>query len=110
MPVRGSGLAHAVPSTTLSPIRTMQEPCACLAKWPVSNRRILPPASSTLASCFIRKIPLSQEDGFASGEMVVNRAKAAAYTSTAARERSISDWAAQLLADAEFLNNVFVSL
>src|SRR5207248_6615234 len=43
-------------------------------------------------------------------EIVKNRAKAAAYTSAAARERSISDWAAQLLADAEFLNDVFVTL
>jgi hypothetical protein len=41
---------------------------------------------------------------------LVNRAKAAAYTSAAARERSSSDWAAQLLADAEFLNDVFVTL
>jgi hypothetical protein len=39
-----------------------------------------------------------------------NRAKAAAYTSATARERSSSDWAAQLLADAEFLNDVFVTL
>src|SRR4051812_39393542 len=43
-------------------------------------------------------------------EIVKNRAKAAAYTSAAARERSISDWASQLLADTEFLNDVFVTL
>ena len=43
-------------------------------------------------------------------EIAKNRAKAAAYTSAAARERSISDWASQLLADAEFLNDVFVTL
>jgi len=42
--------------------------------------------------------------------MVRYRAKAAAYTSAAARERSISDWARLLLADAEFLNDVFVTL
>ena len=48
MPSRGSGLAVAVASTTLSPMRTTAAPCACLASFPVSNESCLPPASSTV--------------------------------------------------------------
>src|SRR6266576_1872997 len=50
MPSRGSGFETAVASTTLSPMRTTPEPCACLASLPVSNLRFLPPESSTLIS------------------------------------------------------------
>src|SRR5579864_4182385 len=53
MPSRGSGLATAVASTTLSPMRTTTEPWACLANFPVSNARLLPPVSCTDTSCFI---------------------------------------------------------
>src|SRR6266852_3393856 len=53
MPSRGSGLAVAVARTTLSPMRTTTEPCACLASFPVSNEICLPPASSTETSCFM---------------------------------------------------------
>src|SRR5258708_36961562 len=50
MPSRGSGLAVAVASTTLSPRRTTAEPCACLANFPVSNVIFLPPARLTSTS------------------------------------------------------------
>src|ERR1700726_1462308 len=53
MPSRGSGLAVAVARTTLSPMRTTTEPCACLANFPVSNEMVLPPANSTDTSCFM---------------------------------------------------------
>src|ERR1700731_3067876 len=53
MPSRGSGLAVAVARTTLSPIRTTTEPCACLANLPVSKEMVLPAASSTDTSCFM---------------------------------------------------------
>src|ERR1017187_6653470 len=53
MPSRGSGLGQAVARTTLSPMRTMQEPCACFASFPVSKWMDLPPCSSTVTSCFI---------------------------------------------------------
>src|SRR5271156_393569 len=48
MPSRGSALAVAVASTTLSPWRTTAEPWACLANFPVSNESCLPPARSTV--------------------------------------------------------------
>ena len=53
MPSRGSGLATAVARTTFSPMRTTTEPWACLANFPVSNERLLPPVSSTDTSCFM---------------------------------------------------------
>src|SRR5712692_6779029 len=56
MPSRGSALAVAVASTTLSPSRTTAAPWACLANFPVSNEICLPPARSTvtlLASGFM---------------------------------------------------------
>src|SRR3954469_24989795 len=53
MPSRASALAQAVPSTTLSPMRTTHATCACFARCPVSNCRDLPPASSTEAVCFM---------------------------------------------------------
>src|SRR3974390_870566 len=58
MPSRGSGLAVAVARTTFSPLRTTAEPWACLASFPVSNERFLPPASATegyVGSGFIDK-------------------------------------------------------
>ena len=36
-----------------SPMRTMQEPCACLANFPVSKRMDLPPCSSTVTSVLL---------------------------------------------------------
>src|SRR5271156_292635 len=48
MPSRGSGLAVAVASTTLSPERTTAEPWACLASFPVSNESCFPPTRSTV--------------------------------------------------------------
>src|SRR5437660_7946144 len=48
MPSRGSGLAVAVASTTLSWRRTTADPCACLANFPVSKVSCLPPARSTV--------------------------------------------------------------
>src|SRR5690349_18530236 len=53
MPSRGSGLATAVARTTLSPMRTTTEPWACLANFPVSKDRLLPPLNTTDTSCFI---------------------------------------------------------
>src|ERR1019366_3209037 len=53
MPSRGSGLAQAVARMTFSPMRTMQEPWACFASFPVSKWMDLPPCSSTVTSCFI---------------------------------------------------------
>src|SRR5436305_15343002 len=53
MPSRGSGLATAVVSTTLSPMRITAEPWACLAIFPVSMEMDLPPASWTVVSCFM---------------------------------------------------------
>src|SRR5208282_2135449 len=47
MPSRGSGLAVAVASTTLSPKRTTAAPWACLASFPVSMESCFPPVSST---------------------------------------------------------------
>jgi len=61
MPSRGSGLATAVASTTLSPMRTTTEPWACLANFPVSNARLLPPVSCTDTSCFMFYFPSGQE-------------------------------------------------
>src|SRR5580658_5796714 len=48
MPSRGSALAVAVASTTLSPMRTTAAPWACLANFPVSNESCFPPARSTI--------------------------------------------------------------
>src|SRR5579862_2711555 len=48
MPSRGSALAVAVASTTLSPMRTSADPWACLANFPVSKESCLPPARSTV--------------------------------------------------------------
>src|SRR5208282_3261994 len=56
MPRRGSGLAQAVASTTLSLARTTQEPWACLARCPVSKEMVLPPASSTVVAYFMMGI------------------------------------------------------
>src|ERR1039458_1360268 len=53
MPSLGSGAAVAVASTTLSPLLTSAAPPACLAIRPVSNLICLPPASSTVTSCFM---------------------------------------------------------
>src|SRR5437868_6257530 len=53
MPSRGSGLAQAVANTTFSPLRTTAEPWACFAQLPVSKETFLPPANSTVTSCFI---------------------------------------------------------
>ena len=47
-------LATAVTRTTLSPVDTSAAPGACLAMRPVSNVNRLPPASSTVTSCFIK--------------------------------------------------------
>src|SRR5580692_408185 len=56
MPSLGSGAAVAVASTTLSPLLTSAAPPACLAIRPVSNLICLPPASSTVTSCFMVRL------------------------------------------------------
>src|SRR5208282_1696921 len=56
MPSRGSGFEVAAAKTTFSPKRTIAEPPACLASFPVSIESDFPPAMSTetlLASGFI---------------------------------------------------------
>src|ERR1700727_711151 len=53
MPSLGSGEATAVARTTLSPLVVSAAPEACLAIRPVSNLICLPPASSTVTSCFM---------------------------------------------------------
>src|SRR5271163_3486748 len=53
MPSLGSGEATAVARITLSPLDVRAAPEACLAMRPVSNLICLPPASSTITSCFI---------------------------------------------------------
>src|ERR1019366_10009930 len=56
----------AVASTTLSPSLTTAAPWACLANFPVSKDRRLPPASSTLTSTgcgFMVPFPYGQEGG-----------------------------------------------
>src|SRR5690348_10208482 len=53
MPSLGSGDATAVASTTDSPWVTRAAPEACLAMRPVSKCSCLPPASSTVTSCFM---------------------------------------------------------
>src|SRR5579872_4864980 len=58
MPWRGSGEQQADENTTVSPMRTTADPFACLAQWPVSICRVLPPASCTVTSCFMSS-PLS---------------------------------------------------
>src|SRR5205823_10853734 len=57
---RGSVFDTAVASTTLSPMRTTHEPCACFASLPVSNVSFLPPESSITTSCFIIHPSLSR--------------------------------------------------
>jgi len=69
MPVRGSGLEVAAARTTFSPKRTMAEPPACLASFPVSMVRRFPPVSSMdteVASGFIDH-PFSWAEGHARG-------------------------------------------
>src|ERR1700690_2958935 len=64
MPSRGSALAVAVASTTVSPILTTAAPWACLANFPVSKERRFPPASSTDTSTgcgFMVSFPYGQE-------------------------------------------------
>src|SRR5277367_4665446 len=56
MPSLGSGEATAVASTTDSPWVTSAAPDACLAIRPVSKLSRLPPASSTVTSCFINPL------------------------------------------------------
>src|SRR5580698_900525 len=53
IPSFGSGDATAVARTTLSPLDVRAAPEACLAIRPVSNLICLPPASSTVTSCFM---------------------------------------------------------
>src|SRR5271156_2553882 len=53
MPSLGSGEATAVAKTTLSPLEVSAAPGACFAMRPVSNLICLPPASSTVTSCFM---------------------------------------------------------
>ena len=53
MPSFGSGEATAVARTALSPLVVKAAPEACLASLPVSNLICLPPASSTVTSCFM---------------------------------------------------------
>src|ERR1700735_1203352 len=53
MPSLGSGEAVAVARITLSPLVVRAAPGACLAIRPVSNLMCLPPASSTVTSCFM---------------------------------------------------------
>src|SRR5271156_6478641 len=53
MPSFGSGEATAVARTTLSPLEVSAAPEACFAMRPVSNLICLPPASSTVTSCFM---------------------------------------------------------
>src|SRR5271165_1082601 len=54
MPSFGSGEATAVARTTDSPWVTSAAPDACLAIRPVSKLSSLPPASSTVTSCFMK--------------------------------------------------------
>src|SRR5271166_3256747 len=56
MPSFGSGEATAVARTTLSPLDVSAAPEACLATRPVSNLICLPPASSTVTSCFMLRL------------------------------------------------------
>src|SRR6266702_3853750 len=56
MPSFGSGEATAVARLTLSPLEVSAAPEACLAIRPVSNLICLPPASSTVTSCFMVRL------------------------------------------------------
>ena len=56
MPSLGSGAETAVARTTLSPLLVSAAPEACLATRPVSNLICLPPASSTVTSCFMLRL------------------------------------------------------
>src|SRR5258708_241519 len=70
MPKRGSGLEVAAARTTFSPKRTMADPPACLASFPVSKESCFPPAISTetfVASGFIDHHPLCGQGGMRSG-------------------------------------------
>src|ERR1700734_2413369 len=53
IPSFASGEEVAVARTTLSPLEVSAAPGACLAIRPVSNLICLPPASSTVTSCFM---------------------------------------------------------
>src|SRR5258708_13175100 len=69
MPKRGSGFEVAAARTTFSPKRTMAEPPACLASFPVSMESCFPPAISTetlTASGFIDH-PLYGQKGMRAG-------------------------------------------
>src|SRR5580693_542455 len=50
---------HAVASTTVSPERTVHDPLACLARWPDSMTRVLPPMCMSLRCLMIFSFSLS---------------------------------------------------
>src|SRR5882724_2248177 len=111
MPSRGSGEAHAVPRTTLSPWRTIAEPCACFAKCPVSIWRVLPPASSTVAVCFM-------SSSFPGGQKFLLQERAIKYETTEDTllpptrnlgENVFFDFN-RLFTDSKFLDDVFITL
>src|SRR5215212_3764222 len=70
MPPRSS--MQAVARTTVSPRRTVHDPSACLARWPVSRMRVLSPTLTSLR-CFMiffsfSSLSLSSAYNFAASE------------------------------------------
>src|SRR5579859_1859848 len=116
MPSRGLGEAHAVPRTTLSFWRTIAAPWACFARYPVSIVRVLPPARSMVAVCFIRflfpggPVAVSNEMVNDSNQRPISVRRAETHVP---RRRYASVRAivlSRLFADAKFLDDVFITL
>src|SRR5271169_182826 len=116
MPRRGSGLAQAVASTTLSLARTTQEPWACLARCPVSKEMVLPPASSTVVACFMMGIlssgasPGRIAKAFAGGKRKRTSTRTQAVATAVPQQPVRCEPGETLLTNAQFLNDVFVAL